>query len=199
MPKAHLTQAFAANAGCEVGKKKSDFYDNTVIGFVLECRCTGGKTYYLRYVDQAGSQKQHKIGGYNDITFAAAKKRAQQLRSEVVMGGDPGAKKALAKSIPTYGELAEKHLAFAKLHLKSHNDLESCMRIHIVPKWGKTRLTDITSQSVGQWLNEKRVGGLAPASIEKMRVILGRSFVLGAAGTYRAPRGTRHGASPESL
>lgn len=191
MPKAHLTQSFVANAGCEVGKKKTDHYDSTVIGFVLECRCTGGKTYYLRYVDQAGGQKQFKIGGFNDVTFAAAKKKAQQLRSEVVMGGDPGAKKALVKSIPLYGELAQQHLAFAKLHLKSYNDLESCMRIHIIPKWGKTRLTDITSQSVGQWLNEKRVSGLAPASVEKMRVILGRSFVLGASwdisGTERNP------------
>ena len=26
MPKAHLTQAFVANAGCEVGKKKTDWY-----------------------------------------------------------------------------------------------------------------------------------------------------------------------------
>src|SRR5690606_5949130 len=123
MPKARLTQAFVANAGCEVGKKKTDWYDDTVTGFVLECRCTGGKTYYLRYIDQAGGQKQHKIGGFNDVTFAAAKKKAQQLRSEVVMGGDPGAKKALAKSIPLYAELASKHLAFAKLHLKSYDDL----------------------------------------------------------------------------
>lgn len=107
------------------------------------------------------------------------------------MGGDPGAKKALAKSIPLYSELAAKHLAFAKLHLKSYDDLESCMRVHIIPKWGKTRLTDMTSQSVGQWLNEKRVGGLAPASVEKLRVVLGRSFVLGASwdipGTERNP------------
>lgn len=158
---------------------------------MLECRCTGGKTYYLRYVDQTGGQKQHKIGGFNDVAFAAARKKAQQLRSEVVMGGDPGAKKALAKSIPLYSELAAKHLAFAKLHLKSYDDLESCMRVHIIPKWGKTRLTDMTSQSVGQWLNEKRVGGLAPASVEKLRVVLGRSFVLGASwdipGTERNP------------
>ena len=42
MPKAHLTQAFVANAGCEVGKKKTDWYDTIVTGFVLECRCTGG-------------------------------------------------------------------------------------------------------------------------------------------------------------
>lgn len=191
MPKAHLTQAFVANAGCEVGKKKTDWYCTTVTGFVLECRCTGGKTYYLRYVDQAGGQKQYKIGGYQDVTFAAAKKKAQQLRSEVVMGGDPGAKKALAKSTPLYQELANRHLAFAKVHLKSYSDLESSMRNHILPRWGKMRLTDITSQSVGYWLSEKRNSGLAPASVERLRVILGRSFVLGALwdipGTERNP------------
>lgn len=190
MPKAHLTQAFVANAGCEVGKKKTDWYDDTVTGFVLECRCTGGKTYYLRYQDQAGGQKQHKIGGFNDVTFAAAKKKAQQLRSEVVMGGDPGAKKALAKSIPLYSELAAKHLESFKGR-KSYDDVESCMRVHIIPKWGKMRLTDMNSRSMAQWLSEKRASGLAPASVEKLRVIIGRSFALGAdwdiPGTDRNP------------
>lgn len=191
MPKAHLTQAFVANAGCEVGKKKTDWYCTTVTGFVLECRSTGGKTYYLRYADLAGRQKQFKIGGYNDISFAAARKNAQQRRSEVVMGGDPGAQKALAKATPLYGQLAEQHLAFAKLHLKSYSDLEAAMRNHILPRWGKTRLTDITNQAVGLWLSEKRNGGLAPASVERLRAILGRSFVLGATwdipGTEKVP------------
>lgn len=190
MPKAHLTQAFVANAGCEVGKKKVDWYDDTVPGFVLECRCTGGKTYYIRYLDRSGTQKQHKIGGFNDITFAAAKKRAQQLRSEVVMGGDPSAQKVLIKSIPTYGDLAAKHLEFIK-GSKSYSSVEMCMRVHIVPKWGKTRLTDMNSRSMAQWLGEKRASGLSPASVEKLRVIIGRSFVLGASwdipGTERNP------------
>lgn len=191
MPKAKLDAAFAAAAECPPGRSKVDFYDESVTGLILECRASGGRTWAFRYQCAAGTQKQYKLGRYEDITAAAARKRAIQLRSEVVMGGDPGAKKALAKSIPLYSELAEKHLAFAKLHLKSYDDLESCMRVHIVPKWGKTRLTDMTSQSVGQWLNEKRVGGLAPASVEKLRVILGRSFVLGASwdipGTERNP------------
>lgn len=190
MPKANLTQAFVATAGCEVGKKKTDWYCTTTTGFVLECRCTGGKTYYLRYVDQAGGQKQYKIGGFQDVTFAAAKKKAQQLRSEVVMGGDPGAKKALAKSIPLYSELAAKHLESFKGR-KSYEDVESVIRVHILPRWGKTRLTDMNSRSVAQWLDEKRAKGLAPASVEKIRVILGRSFVLGASweipGTEKNP------------
>ena len=190
MPKAKLDAAFASTARCPPGKAKVDFYDEAVTGYVLECRSSGGRTWYLRYQDAAGRQKQFKIGRYEDVSAAAARKRAIQLRSEVVMGGDPGAKKALAKSIPLYSELAAKHLAFAK-DQKSYADIESCMRVHIIPKWGKTRLTDINSRSVAQWLSEKRASGLAPASVEKLRVLLGRSFVLGASwdipGTERNP------------
>jgi len=179
MPKAHLTPAFVATAGCEVGKKRSDWYDDTVTGFVLECRCTGGKTYYLRYPDPAGRQRQFKIGRYEDVTFAAAKKRAVQLRSEAVMGGDPGAKKAEAKAIPLYRELSAMHLADAKLHQRSYSTTEMYVRRHIIPKWGKVRLTDINSRAVAHWLGEKRAEGLAPATVEKIRVIFGRSFELG--------------------
>ena len=123
MPKLTLSHSTALLARCEPGRRKVDFYDDTVTGFVLECRASGGKTYYLRY-DQAGRQKQHKIGRFEDVTFAVAKKAAQRLRSEVVMGGDPAAAKAEAKSVPLYSELAAQHLADAKLHQRSYSTTE---------------------------------------------------------------------------
>lgn len=180
MPKANIDYAFAATAQCQPGRAKTDWYDTTVTGFVLECRSTGGKTYYLRYQDIAGRQRQFKIGRYEDVSFSAARKKAIQLRSEVVMGGDPGAKKAEAKAVPLYGDIAASHLAFAKLHLKSYDRVEGCIRIHLLPKWGKVRVTDITRTAVAQWLADKRAEGLSPASVEKLRVILGRSFELAA-------------------
>lgn len=180
MPKAKLDHAFVTTAGCEPGRKKTDWYDDTVTGFVLECRCTGGRTYYLRYEDAAGRQKQHKIGRFEDVSFSAAKKRAVQLRSEVVMGGDPGAAKAQAKAVPLYRELSAMHLADAKLHQRSYSTTEMYVRRHIIPKWGKVRLTDIDSRAVAQWLGDKQAEGLAPATVEKIRVIFGRSFELGA-------------------
>lgn len=179
MPKAKLDHAFASTAVCEDGKAKTDWYDTTITGFVLECRSSGGRTYYLRYEDQGGRQRQHKIGRFEDVAFTTAKKAAVRLRSEVVMGGDPGAKKALARSIPLYSELAAMHLAEAELHLRSHASIEMCLRLHIVPKWGKLRLTEIDSRAVAAWLGEKRAEGLAPATVEKIRVIFGRSFELG--------------------
>lgn len=179
MPKAKLDSAFAATAACEPGKTKTDWYDETVTGFVLECRSSGGKTYYLRYQDQSGRQKQHKIGRHEDVPFAKAKKAAERLRSDVVLGGDPGAEKALARSIPLYSELAAMHLDDAKLHLRSYSNIEMCIRRHILPKWGKMRLTEIDTRAVAQWLSDKRAEGLAPATVEKIRVTFGRSFELG--------------------
>lgn len=178
MPRAHLTASFVAASGCEVGKGKTDWWDTTVTGFVFERRSSGGGTYYLRYFDQNGRQRQFKIGRYEAVSFAAAKKRAQQLRSEVVMGGDPSAKKAEAKSVPLFSDIAAQHLAYAKLHLRAHDSVEMVHRLHLLPKWGRMRVTDITRVSMAQWLAEKRAGGLAPATVEKLRVMLGRSFEL---------------------
>jgi integrase len=180
MPKAKLDHAFVTAARCKPGQSKTDYYDDTVTGFVLECRSTGGKTYYLRYQDTAGRQRQYRVGKVGDITFAAAKKRSQQLRSDVVMGGDPGAEKAAIRAVPMYRELAAQHLAEAKLTQRSYTTTEMYMRCHILPRWGKVRLTDIETRAVSQWLAEKRAAGLAPATVIKISMIFSRSFSLGA-------------------
>jgi integrase len=134
----------------------------------------------LRYEDNAGRQKQHKIGRYEDITFASAKKAAQKLRSEVVMGGDPGAAKAAVKAVPLYAELAAMHMADAELVQRSFSTTKGYMEKHVVPKWGRVRLTDIDSRAVAHWLAAKRDEGLAPATVLKIKMIFSRSFELGA-------------------
>ena len=180
MPKAKLDHAFCLNAQCEDGKRKTDYYDEAVTGFVFECRSTGGRTYYLRFQDAAGRQRQHKIGRWEDVTFAQAKKAAQRLRSEVVMGGDPAAEKAKARAVPLYAELAAQHMSDAKLHQRSYSTTEGYMRRHVVPRWGKVRLTDIDGRDVAHWLAGLRSTGLAPATVLKVKMIFSRSFELGA-------------------
>lgn len=178
MPIRRLDSTFCLTAHCEPGKKKTDFYDETVKGFVLECRHGGGKTFYLRYQDAHGRQKQHRIAGYGDATFDKIRKEAQRLRSEVTLGGDPAAKKAEKKAVATYAELAEKHLAFAKGTQRSYGTTEMYMRRHILPRWGKRYLSEITQPDVAKWLAEKAEEDLAPATVLKIRIIFNRSFEL---------------------
>lgn len=180
MPKARLDHAFVTAARCEPGRKKTVYYDEQIKNFILEARDTGGKTYAYRYKDLAGRQCQYKIGKVEDLSAAAARKQAEKLRSRVATGDYPGAAKALARSIPLYSELSAMHLADAKLTQRSYATTEMYMRCHILPRWGKVRLTDIGSRAVAQWEAEKLAEGLAPATVVKITANFGRSFELGA-------------------
>lgn len=191
MPKVKLDATFCLTIQHDGGERQNDYYCTVTTGFVLEVRPTGGKTYYFRYSDAYGKAKQIKIAGYGDITFDKSKKEAQRLRSVVALGGDPKADKEQKKSIPLYSTLAEQHLAHAKTYQRSYDTTAMYVNRHILPKWGKHRLTDITQQGVAQWLADKAGEGLAPATVEKIRVILGRSFELakqwGMAGSDKNP------------
>ena len=101
------------------------------------------------------------------------------MRAELVLGGDPSAKKKEARAVGTYGALADQHVAHARTYMKSIKTLEGYMK-RIRKRWGKVRLSDIRQQDVAAWLAGLRTEGLAPATIEKTRVIMNRSFQLGA-------------------
>jgi integrase len=180
MPKTKLDAAFCLIASCPKGKRKETYWDTITSGFVLEVRSTGGKTYYLRYFDDAGRQRQHKIAGYADATFDQARKMAKRLRSEVVLGGNPAAQKEEKRAVITYAALAAQHIAHAKTYQKRPENTEAMINRHLLPRWGKLRLDEITQQDVAKFLAEKREAGLAPATVEKIRVTLSRSFELGA-------------------
>src|SRR5688572_5208376 len=114
MPVQKLDAAFVQLAYSPEGRKKIEYRDTIITGFSLEVRASGGKTYYLRYFDKCGRQRQFKIGGVNDISFDQAKKAAKRLRADTTLGGDPMAKKAVHKSVPTYATLAAQHVDHAK-------------------------------------------------------------------------------------
>lgn len=178
MATAKLDATFCLTAHCPPGRNKIDYRDTHIAGFTLEVRASGGKTYCLKYTDKRGTQRQHKIGRYGDITFEQARKEAMRLRSEVTLGGNPAASKEQHRAVPTYGEFAVRHLADAKTYQRSYATTEMIMRVHILPKWRKRHLDEIHQPDVAQWLASKRADGLAPATVEKIRVLFGRSFEL---------------------
>lgn len=191
MPKVKLDHTFALTAACPAGKPKTEYWDTHIRGLTLEVRATGGKTFYLRYQDPHGRQRQHKICAFGELTVDRVRKEAQRLRSEVTLGGDPAAAKEQRQAVPTYAELASQHLAHAKTYVRSFATLEMYVRRHILPRWGKLRLSEIRQQDVAAWLAEKSAEGLALATVEKIRVIFGRSFELaiewGVPGVTRNP------------
>lgn len=177
MPIVKLDAAFCAIAQCESGKKKTDYYSNTQTGFGLECRPSGKKTYFQRYMVD-GKLKQKAIAAYGEVTFEQARKAGQRLRSETVLGGNPSAKQTKKNAIPLYKELADQHLTDAASYQRSYDSTRRIIQNHVLPRWGKLRLDEIKQQDVTAWLTEKRQSGLAPATVEKIRSMFSRSFEL---------------------
>nr|WP_193749112.1 site-specific integrase [Sphingopyxis sp. C-1] len=155
------------------------YRDTVITGFAFEVRSSGGATYYFIYSDAYGKLQTTKIARFGDITFEQARKVAKRRLSEVTLGGDPAAKKKEVKSIPTYADLAAQHLDHAKTYQRRPSNTESVLRVHLIPKWGTYRLHEITTQAISKWFADKIAEGLAPATIEKIRVIFSRSFELG--------------------
>lgn len=179
MPKAKLDYAYCLAATCEPGKRKTDHWCTHIPGFVLEVRASGSKTYALRYTDAGGTQRQHKIGRFGDITNDQARKAATKLRSEVVLGGNPQVAKQEKRAIGRYSDLAKLHLEHAEAYIKSHACTKMTLERHILPRWGSVLLSDIKTQDISKWLGDKLNAGLAPSTVERIRMTFNRSFELG--------------------
>lgn len=178
MPKGKLDYLYCIRAIAEVGDRKVDHWDTVIPGLVLEVRPSKTATWALRFTDASGRQRQYKIGRFGDITVEQARKMAAKLRAEVVLGGNPRAEKERRRSIPLYAEVAKQHLEYAKSHIKSHACTEMTLRRHLEPRWGKVPLDEIKTQDISKWLSSKLEEGLAPSSVERIRITFNRSFEL---------------------
>src|SRR5512138_3072953 len=101
MPIVRLSPAFVQNVCCPSEQKKIDYFDTITRGFMLEVRSSGGKTYYQRYTDERGRERQYKIGPADVLTLQQASCKARQIKAEAILGGDPQQARQARRSIPT--------------------------------------------------------------------------------------------------
>src|SRR5882724_10732621 len=102
MPRVRLSAAFVRSAACPEGVKKIDFFDNEQRGFMLEVRSSGGKTYYQRYTDERGRERQFKIGPADTLTLEQARRKARQVVAEALLGADPQQKRREMRAVPLF-------------------------------------------------------------------------------------------------
>ena len=180
MPNADLDAAFVRQAVCEEGKVKTDYYDNAITGFLLECRATGGKTYALRYRDPHGRQRQHKIGDTKSISFDKARSAAERLRSRVVLGENPAEEKKAKRAIPRISELYfQTYLPHVQSYRRNMDSDLSFWKNHVLPKFGDKHLDELTSQEILDAQLAMRRDGYSAGMSNKWIVQLRFAFVVG--------------------
>lgn len=173
MPKVTLDAAFVRSATCPEGKNRVDFFDTNITGFTLEARISGGKTYYLRYQDAHGRQRQHKIGDAKSISFDKARSAAERLRSQVVLGEDPAEAKKIKRSIPTIAEFfRDTYLPYIQSYRRNMQSDLSFHKTHLLPRFGKKHLDQVTTQDVIDAQQSMAKVGYAPGTANKFIVQL---------------------------
>ncbi|MBV5336881.1 MAG: DUF4102 domain-containing protein, partial [Deltaproteobacteria bacterium] len=173
MPNVNMDALFARNAVCPDGKGKVDYYDNSITGFILEVRASGGKTYYLRYRDAYSKLRQHKIGDAKSLTFDKARTAAEKLRSRVVLGESPIEERKVKRSTPTIADFFHDtylpHLQDTRRNLVSDR---SFWKIHLLPRFGTKHLDELKREEIVNAQLAMRKAGYAEGTANKWIVQL---------------------------
>jgi integrase len=194
MPTVALSAKFVREAACPAGRKKVDYFDAGQRGFLLEVRCSGGKTYYQRYTDERGRERQYKIGPADVLTLEQARRKARQIVAEALLGADPQQKRREMRAVPQLGSFVhERYLPYVRTYKTSWQTDETVLRVHILPKLGALDLDEIKTEIISDLINRMREDGYASGTMNRVIVIL--RYIYNLARKWKVPGVTENPAA----
>src|SRR5262249_36744543 len=144
-----FSPSFVRHVSCPPEHKKIDFFDTAMRGFMLEVRASGGKTYYQRYTDERGRERQFKIGPGGVLTLRQARRKAVQIKAEAILGSNPQEKRQQRRAIPTLRTFVNDHyLPFVQTYKRSWKTDETVLHVHVLPNLGHLFLDEITTEHI---------------------------------------------------
>lgn len=164
---------------CPADKTKENIWDAHCKGLMLELRESGGRTWYVRYVDARGKQRQLRIGDAKVISLEQARKRTDELRGQIALGKDPAEEKAVLKQVPTLAAFVqERYMPFIKGYKRSWDTDESLLRNHLLPAFGHRYLDQIKKDDIVAMHHGRRAAGAAPGSANRLLILMRYIFNL---------------------
>lgn len=146
------------------GAKKVEFCDTQVRGLLIQVTANS-KTppvYFLRF-KRDGKTAYDRLGTVKELTLPQARKQATEKKVAHAKEAKAAPKPALA-DMTLDAFMTDHYFPHAKLHKRSWVRDDQLYRIRIKPKFGNTKLGDITRYQVQQFQNDLSTSGLSPAS-----------------------------------
>ena len=181
-----LTQTAVATAECPNPLTKQEITDRDCKGLVLEVRQSGGKTYYLRYTNDRGKQRQYRIGNATVLTLHQARHIARTTLNQIATGQDPCAERKAARSVPTFAQfIDEQYLPHVKTYKRSWGTDVSLLNNHLLPRFAKRYMDDITRQDIVKMHLERKASGAAAGSANRLLIMM--RFIFNLAIRWEVP------------
>lgn len=138
--------------------QRADYYDKATPGLSLRVSPEDTRTWFLKYVAQAGEQRRLKLGRYPDLRLAAARRKAEIEKGRIAEGGDPAVEKKQAREAQrealTLAELSDLYMEqHAKPKKRSWRKDERMLRVYF-PDWGKRATGEITDLDIDKRIRE---------------------------------------------
>ena len=173
-----LTQKIVENLACDADCKKLTVFDKGCKNLVLEVSNSGRKSYYFRYQDSRGVTRQPKLSDANSITLKQARSLADNYRAKLSMGEDPLEQKATLKQVPTFAAFVDEHyLPHVKTYKRSWGTDVSLLKNHLLPRFAKRYMDDITRQDIVKMHRERKATGAA-GSANRLLIMMRYIFNL---------------------
>jgi integrase len=186
VPKADLTSKFVQRAICAPGARKTNFFDASIPGFLLEVRQSGGKTFYQRYRNARGRECQFKIGSPDVLSLPQARKKARNVIAQALLGDDPQQRRQELRAIPSFSEFVrDLYLPFAMNAKRSWRTDETVLRIQVLPAFGRLPLDQITTAMIADLLTRMARKGYASGTMNRVLVLL--RFMFNLANKWKVP------------
>ena len=152
---------------------------------MVEIRRTGGRTFYLRYSDARGKQRQVKLADAADVSLEQARSLANKFRTKVAMGEDPIEQKRVVRNTPTLAQFVEEsYLPYVRSYKRSWETDVILLNAHILPVFGSRFMDDIERREVAAFA-AKLITSHKPASVNRVMVVL--RFIYSLALRWETP------------
>jgi hypothetical protein len=104
-------------------------WDTQVIGFGLQLRPSGLKTFIFVYRNKGGRVRRLTIGRYGRVTVDQAREAAKQHNGVVALGGDPVADRKKNRAAKTLDELLHLYIQRHLIPNRSEDAVRSAKRV----------------------------------------------------------------------
>jgi integrase len=104
-------------------------WDTQVIGFGLQLRPSGIKTFIFVYRNKGGRVRRLTIGRYGRVTVDQARDVAKRHNGVVALGGDPVADRKRNRAAKTIDELLRRYIKKHLIPNRSHDAVRSAKRV----------------------------------------------------------------------
>jgi integrase len=179
VPRVKLTASFVREAQCPPERAKLDYFDGDQRGLLLEVRCSGGKTFYQRYRDERGRERQFKLGAADVITLEQARQKAKQILAQAVLGQDPQKRRKELRQIPLLRDFVrDQYLPFAIANKRSWRTDETVLRLHILPALGALPLDQVSPAAITDLIHRLQQKGYSSGTTNRVTVLLRYIFNL---------------------